>query len=703
MASNVFKQSYFASFIDVLGQATLRNDVSMNQRMTLANDASMGGNLFLAQTLYTVGGINQYSTSQQAYGTNPTDATVLGRLFVSNDLNIAGRLNVNEYTNNNIIYTNVTSTSYTLIIAEDLSLNGRLNVNYDASLNQRLFVGGDVSFNEDLYVLGKTILQGDVSMNSRLSVGGDLSLNGRIFLPAGGNIYVGGALFSGSGGNTSFFSDVSMAARLFVYNDVSMGGRLYVVNDASMTGNLYVGGSSGLQLLNNMNITGIISQNISTGAVTNVASTLNDATIAKRLFVSGDVSMNGNLYNFGTTIHQGDVSMNSRLFVGGDVSMNQRLFVGGDVSMNGNLYNLGRTIHQGDVSMNSKLFISGDVSMNSKLFVNGNVGINNSNPSYTLDVSGGVARITGSTSNINAPATLLLGTSTDTGTSRWISALNSNMTSNTTTYVTFGQSNSAGNQAELGFGWQGNNNGATNMTLGFHSGCNIRTNVSGYTQIGANIGATNYSSGLAANTFSSVIFVGNGTKTDGPIIITNVDGNNLINFSNAAGTGQKGAIASSNSTSVAYNTSSDARMKTNVTPMSSMIQKIKQLNPAHFVWKDGGIKDDGFIAQEVHKIFPLFIGSVSLYCDCCEVDRNDIYDGSLCSCCDWENPIDKNGKMQIHSLDYGKFTPYLTKALQETIELVETLQTKNMTLEAKIADLESKLAALEVRLSAAGF
>jgi hypothetical protein len=95
--------------------------------------------------------------------------------------------------------------------------------------------------------------------------------------------------------------------------------------------------------------------------------------------------MNGNLYTFGRTIKQGDVSMNSRLFVNGDVSMNSRLFVTNDVSfgarlfvnsdasMNGNLYTFGRTIKQGDVSMNSRLFVNGDVSMTSRLFVTNDV------------------------------------------------------------------------------------------------------------------------------------------------------------------------------------------------------------------------------------------------------------------------------------------------------------------------------------------
>jgi hypothetical protein len=90
-----------------------------------------------------------------------------------------------------------------------------------------------------------------------------------------------------------------------------------------------------------------------------------DVSLNQRLFVGGDVSLNGNLYvaniiyctelvvkstdttgGFyfadlvtvsGGIISTTDVSFNNRLFVGGDVSINQRLLVLGDVSMNGNV------------------------------------------------------------------------------------------------------------------------------------------------------------------------------------------------------------------------------------------------------------------------------------------------------------------------------------------------------------------------------
>jgi hypothetical protein len=51
---------------------------------------------------------------------------------------VNGRLNVQNYTNSNII--NTTTTNYQMIVSEDLSLNGRMVVSGDISLNGNLYV-----------------------------------------------------------------------------------------------------------------------------------------------------------------------------------------------------------------------------------------------------------------------------------------------------------------------------------------------------------------------------------------------------------------------------------------------------------------------------------------------------------------------------------------------------------------------------------
>jgi hypothetical protein len=85
---------------------------------------------------------------------------------------------------------------------------------------------------------------------------------------------------------------------------------------------------------------------------------------------------------------------------------------------------------------------------------------------------------------------------------------------------------------------------------------------------------------------------GTGTKT-------------LINFySNDGGSfGLRGSI-STDGTNTSYNTSSDARLKTNVRPITGSGAIIDALKPSLFNWKSGQQDSYGFIAQEAHAIFP---------------------------------------------------------------------------------------------------
>ena len=55
------------------------------------------------------------------------------------------------------------------------------------------------------------------------------------------------------------------------------------------------------------------------------------------------------------------------------------------------------------------------------------------------------------------------------------------------------------------------------------------------------------------------------------------------------------------------NCSSSLRYKTNVAPLSFGLSVIKQLRPITFDWKQGGIRDVGFGAEDVAKINPLFV------------------------------------------------------------------------------------------------
>jgi hypothetical protein len=349
----------------------------------------------------------------------------------------------------------------------------------------------------------------------------------------------------------------------------------------------------------------------------------------------------------------------------------------------------------------------------------GYLGIGTTNPAYTLDVSGNV-NITGNISTNsggfkvvtntggNVPQSLLLGTSTDSNQNRFISALNNNIGIDSSMFFAMGKAASIGNQLEI-FYKHIADNGANWTGHGFYGNSPmISYSNNNYIMLGrpnANMTSNNaMASGCISNANSGTIITGNSIRADALLVMSNTDTNNLINFapSNPVLNTMKGAITSLSSSSIAYTTSSDKRRKTNIIPMKSMIDKIKNLNPTHFVWKDDGFKDDGFIAQEVHKIFPCMIGSVTTYCNTCKLSQNEIYDGSLCSCCDWENPLTKDGTNHYYTLDYGRFTPYLTKALQETIELVENQKKEIDELKDEKINLQNQLSMILQRLDAGG-
>ena len=111
-------------------------------------------------------------------------------------------------------------------------------------------------------------------------------------------------------------------------------------------------------------------------------------------------------------------------------------------------------------------------------------------------------------------------------------------------------------------------------------------------------------------------------------------------------------------TSTAYNTSSDYRLKENEVTISDGIARLKTLKPYKFNFKkEPDVKVDGFFAHEVSSIVPEAITGTK---DQVDADNNPVYQG----------------------IDQSKLVPLLTAALQEAVTKIETLETKVAALEA---------------------
>jgi hypothetical protein len=121
---------------------------------------------------------------------------------------------------------------------------------------------------------------------------------------------------------------------------------------------------------------------------------------------------------------------------------------------------------------------------------------------------------------------------------------------------------------------------------------------------------------------------------------------------------------------------SDRRLKKNITEMSPMLDKLLSLEPKEYNWIHQTGKGFGFIAQEVHYLFPEM---PKVYVD----TQGD----------DSENPVDSEGNPIYYALDYGMFTPYLVKALQE---LTDKHNTELNNLQTQITNLQAEVKALSV-------
>ena len=136
---------------------------------------------------------------------------------------------------------------------------------------------------------------------------------------------------------------------------------------------------------------------------------------------------------------------------------------------------------------------------------------------------------------------------------------------------------------------------------------------------------------------------------------------------------------------MSYETSSDRRLKTNIQEMETMVEKICALKPCKYKWLIGDEQEDyGLIAQEVYQVFPHMKPDISTYQtndDCCLDEENPTCDD--CSC--------NETIPYYYSLDYGKFTPYLIKAIQEQQKEINLLKTKLADEEAKTNYFELKI------------
>jgi hypothetical protein len=156
-------------------------------------------------------------------------------------------------------------------------------------------------------------------------------------------------------------------------------------------------------------------------------------------------------------------------------------------------------------------------------------------------------------------------------------------------------------------------------------------------------------SSFAGNTINGMTFNDTTSSTGAGFCVFSIGGSLIGTITRVAST-----------SAVAYNTTSDQRLKSNIADSQSVIDKLMTVKVRQYDWTEGQVHQDyGFIAQELE---PVLSGIVS------------------------KGKTDED----MWQLDYAKLTPHLVKAIQELKAINDTQAETINALTARIEALEAK-------------
>jgi hypothetical protein len=181
------------------------------------------------------------------------------------------------------------------------------------------------------------------------------------------------------------------------------------------------------------------------------------------------------------------------------------------------------------------------------------------------------------------------------------STFNSYFGTSAGTSTTTGSSNSIFGAAAGHSNTTGYNNSFFGYGAGYSNTTGFNNTIIG---INANVGANNlsYATAIGAEAIvsaSNTVVLGRSAGQDTVL----VPGKLQLNSLGSAG----GTPLCRNAFSQIANCSSSLRYKTNVVPFSFGLSLVRRLRPIQFVWKDDGVKDLGFAAEEVAAVEPLLV------------------------------------------------------------------------------------------------
>ena len=190
------------------------------------------------------------------------------------------------------------------------------------------------------------------------------------------------------------------------------------------------------------------------------------------------------------------------------------------------------------------------------------------------------------------------------------------------------------------------------------------------------LGGTNFLKNGDLQVFDGGVFRSTDYYNSTAVIVaysaSDTSGGIYVDFLNSSGT-RIGAIKRNGTSAVSYNTSSDYRLKENVSYDFDATTRLKQLKPCRFNWisDETNTLIDGFIAHEVSSIVPEAISGEK---DALEVWKSgeELPDGVSVG----DNKLDEDGKTIINpqGIDQAKLVPLLVKTIQELEARITALE-----------------------------
>jgi hypothetical protein len=142
------------------------------------------------------------------------------------------------------------------------------------------------------------------------------------------------------------------------------------------------------------------------------------------------------------------------------------------------------------------------------------------------------------------------------------------------------------------------------------------------------------------------------------IQVTNAPSAYLLAFYRQDTGGLMGYIINGASNTVSYTTSSDYRLKENITPMTGALSTVAQLKPVTYKWKNDGSDGQGFIAHELQAVVPDCVSGI-------------------------KDAVDADGNPKYQGVDTSFLVATLTAAIQEQQALITALTARITALENK--------------------